>query len=49
MKWQGRQGSDNVEDRRGMTPGRMAIGGGIGNNSDCNYCSPAGRRSLPAS
>ena len=30
MKWQGRQGSDNVEDRRGMSPGRMAIGGGIG-------------------
>ncbi|HBE43394.1 MAG TPA: metalloprotease [Bacteroidales bacterium] len=31
MKWQGRQGSDNVEDRRGMgTTGRVAIGGGIG-------------------
>ena len=31
MKWQGRQGSDNVEDRRGMsTGGRVAIGGGIG-------------------
>lgn len=31
MKWEGRQGSDNVEDRRGMgTTGKMAIGGGIG-------------------
>ncbi|MBG0860263.1 MAG: neutral zinc metallopeptidase, partial [Bacteroidales bacterium] len=30
MKWRGRQGSDNVEDRRGMSPGRMAVGGGIG-------------------
>jgi len=30
MKWQGRQGSDNVEDRRGMSSGKMAIGGGIG-------------------
>jgi len=31
MKWQGRQGSDNVEDRRGMgTTGKVAIGGGIG-------------------
>jgi len=30
MKWQGRQGSDNVEDRRGMSKGKMAIGGGIG-------------------
>ena len=30
MKWQGRQGSGNVEDRRGMSPGRMAVGGGIG-------------------
>jgi len=30
MKWQGRQGSDNVEDRRGMSPGKIAIGGGIG-------------------
>jgi predicted metalloprotease len=30
MKWQGRQGSDNVEDRRGMRPGKVAIGGGIG-------------------
>lgn len=30
MKWQGRQGSNNVEDRRGMSRGKMAIGGGIG-------------------
>ncbi len=30
MKWKGRQGSDNVEDRRGMSPGKVAIGGGIG-------------------
>ena len=30
MKWQGRQGSGNIEDRRGMSRGKMAIGGGIG-------------------
>jgi len=30
MKWQGRQGSGNVEDRRGMSTGKMAVGGGIG-------------------
>jgi predicted metalloprotease len=30
MKWQGRRGSANVEDRRGMSTGKMAIGGGIG-------------------
>ena len=30
MKWQGTQGSGNVEDRRGMRPGRKMIGGGIG-------------------
>jgi predicted metalloprotease len=30
MKWEGRQGSDNVEDRRGMSRGKIAIGGGIG-------------------
>ena len=30
MKWKGRQGSDNVEDRRGMSTGKMAVGGGIG-------------------
>lgn len=30
MKWQGRQGSGNVDDRRGMSRGKMAVGGGIG-------------------
>jgi predicted metalloprotease len=30
MKWQGREGSGNMEDRRGMSRGKMAIGGGIG-------------------
>jgi uncharacterized protein len=30
MKWTGRQGSGNVEDRRGMSTGRMVAGGGIG-------------------
>ncbi len=30
MKYQGRQGSGNIEDRRGMSTSRMAIGGGIG-------------------
>ena len=31
MKWQGRQGSGNVEDRRGMSRGGgIAVGGGIG-------------------
>jgi predicted metalloprotease len=30
MKWRGRQGSGNIEDRRGMSSGRMAVGGGIG-------------------
>jgi len=30
MKWQGRQGSENVEDRRGMSRGKMALGGGLG-------------------
>lgn len=30
MKWQGRQGSGNIEDRRGMSPRRMVAGGGIG-------------------
>lgn len=30
MKWQGRQGSDNIEDRRGMRTGHMVLGGGIG-------------------
>ena len=32
MKWQGRAGSENIEDRRGMGAGgmRMGVGGGIG-------------------
>jgi len=30
MLWRGREGSGNVEDRRGMSGGGMAIGGGIG-------------------
>jgi len=30
MKWQGRQESGNIEDRRGISTGRMAVGGGIG-------------------
>jgi predicted metalloprotease len=30
MKWKGRQGSGNIEDRRGMSSGRMIAGGGIG-------------------
>jgi len=30
MKVEGRRTSDNVEDRRGMSTGKMAIGGGIG-------------------
>src|SRR5690348_14161718 len=29
MKWQGRQGSGNIEDRRGMGVG-LPVGGGIG-------------------
>ncbi len=30
MKWEGRRGSGNVEDRRGMSTGTKFIGGGIG-------------------
>ena len=30
MRWMGRQGSGNVNDRRGMGGGGLAIGGGIG-------------------
>jgi len=30
MKWQGRRGSGNVEDRRGMSTGGKVVGGGIG-------------------
>jgi hypothetical protein len=29
MKWQGRRQSDNVDDRRGLSGGKVAIGGGI--------------------
>lgn len=30
MRWRGRQQSGNVEDRRGVRPGGIAIGGGLG-------------------
>lgn len=30
MRWQGRRQSDNVEDRRGMSPRGLAVGGGLG-------------------
>jgi len=30
MKWRDREGSGNIEDRRGMSRGKMAVGGGIG-------------------
>src|SRR5262245_63157019 len=30
MRWAGRRESGNIEDRRGMTAGRLGIGGGIG-------------------
>ena len=30
MKWKGREGSGNVEDRRGISTGQVAVGGGIG-------------------
>jgi predicted metalloprotease len=29
MRWQGRRQSENVEDRRGMSGGQVAIGGGV--------------------
>lgn len=29
MRWQGREQSKNVEDRRGMRPGKVAAGGGL--------------------
>ncbi|MEI6949110.1 neutral zinc metallopeptidase [Paraflavisolibacter sp. H34] len=29
MRWMGRQGSGNVEDRRGVSGGQVAVGGGI--------------------
>jgi hypothetical protein len=30
MKWEGRAGSDNIEDRRGMGGRGLAVGGGVG-------------------
>lgn len=30
MKWKGRTGSSNVQDRRGMSPSKGIVGGGIG-------------------
>jgi predicted metalloprotease len=30
MRWQGRRGSKNIEDRRGMSTGTKVVGGGIG-------------------
>lgn len=30
MRWQGRRGSDNIEDRRGISRGGMVGGGGVG-------------------
>ncbi len=30
MRWQGRRTSGNVEDRRGMSGGKIAVGGGLG-------------------
>lgn len=30
MRWRGRRESANVEDRRGMSGGRLAVGGGLG-------------------
>jgi predicted metalloprotease len=30
MRWKGRRQSDNLEDRRGVSPGRAVAGGGIG-------------------
>jgi predicted metalloprotease len=30
MEWEGRRESENVEDRRTLTPGRVAVGGGVG-------------------
>ena len=28
MRWQNERQSENVEDRRGVSPGQMAVGGG---------------------
>ena len=30
MEWKGRRESENIEDRRMLTPGRAAVGGGFG-------------------
>jgi predicted metalloprotease len=30
MKWRGREGSSNIEDRRGMASGGVVAGGGLG-------------------
>lgn len=30
MRWRGQRESENVEDRRGISPGGLAIGGGVG-------------------
>lgn len=30
MKWRGRRGSSNIEDRRGRSGGKLAVGGGLG-------------------
>jgi predicted metalloprotease len=30
MEWEGRRESENVEDQRTFTPGRLAVGGGLG-------------------
>jgi uncharacterized protein len=30
MRWRDRRQSENVEDRRGLTPGRVVVGGGLG-------------------
>ena len=30
MRWRGERQSENIEDRRGMSRGGMAIGGGLG-------------------
>ncbi|MBA3768739.1 MAG: neutral zinc metallopeptidase, partial [Acidobacteria bacterium] len=30
MRWRGRRESTNVEDRRGVSRGGLAVGGGVG-------------------
>ncbi len=30
MRWRGERESENIEDRRGLSGGRIAIGGGLG-------------------